>query len=160
MASCYFASIVTLFIISFFKYMIRNQLTAATATIVDIVVSYKGKSSFFRCIDTLIQLCCYIFLINLFYFINHFLKHNHYWFLLYHTKWGMLILLFLLKFCLYNLNGSIFQKQWSCCTSLTDHLFYNISHFPFQKYFLKPTLLFHCNLCGSSYICRIVGIIE
>ena len=76
-----------LFLISFFRNLIQNGLYSDTATVVAPVVSYKGQSSFFfRCIDTLIQLQCYIFLINLFYFISHLLEHNLYWLCLYHSK--------------------------------------------------------------------------
>ena len=41
---------------------------------------------FVHCIDTMIRLCCYVYLINLFYFINHFLAHNLYWFHFCHIK--------------------------------------------------------------------------
>ena len=65
MSHTYYLS--TLFLISFFKHLIWNWLSAATATVVAPVVSDKGQYLFFNyCIDTLIQLHCFIFLIKYF----------------------------------------------------------------------------------------------
>ena len=49
---------------------------------------------FVCCIATLIWLHCYIFLNNLFYFINFFLEHNLYWFLRYCRKEGKFVFCF------------------------------------------------------------------
>ena len=51
------------------KNLTQNQLSTATASV--IIKWLRGIIvCFVFCIDTLMKLCCYIYLINLFYFIN------------------------------------------------------------------------------------------
>ena len=91
---------------------------------------------FARCMDTLIWLHCYIFFINLFYFMNCSLEHNIYWFCLYYRKVGMFFV------SVFDLNLFIqfdwfyFSKIRSRCLSLTDHVS-TLFLFTFSKIWLE-----------------------
>ena len=56
----------TLVFVSFFKHLIQNRLSAVTSTIISPVVSDNRQSLFvcFLCINTMVELSCYIFLLT------------------------------------------------------------------------------------------------
>ena len=86
--------------------------------------SHKWKREilvFFLCIDTMIRLRCYIYLIQIFYFINRLIEHNLYWFF-YITEKKVSLFYFGSKVVSMIRINLLSWKKWSRCLSLTDHL--------------------------------------
>ena len=101
---------------------------------------------FFCWIDKIIQLRCYKFMINLFYFTNRFLELNIYWFYQYHSKEGKF---FLIGICSYNL--IFFLENIDSLYDSYQPIIYIIFCIIFQTCDSTLTLCFYWNRRSSSH---------
>ena len=102
------------------------------------------------------KLRCYILLIKMFYFNNHFLKHIHPGFAAITENQVSLFFVLEWKFCLWFKCFDFFGQHkvvvWVLLT-----IIYIVSHLVFKTSNLKPTTGWHWNSCCWIYINRILS---